>query len=204
MPTASNMSLPKQNNEAQGTQATEPPVQPLTRRKKAWLTVREMTVFSMLGALLFCSKLLMEWAPNIHFIALFIITFTVVYRAKALVPIYVFVLLTGVYGGFNVWWVPYLYIWLPLWGITMLLPRRMPKWLAAPIYMLLGGLHGLLYGILYAPAQAFFFKYTLQMTLAWISSGLLFDILHAVGNFAACTLVLPLVKLLCRLERKKI
>ena len=163
-----------------------------------------MTVFAMLGALLFCSKLLMEWAPNIHFIALFIITFTVVYRAKALVPIYVFVLLTGVYGGFNVWWVPYLYIWLPLWGIVMLLPRRMPKWLAAPLYMLLGGLHGLAYGILYAPAQAFFFKYTLQMTIAWITSGILFDILHAAGNFAACALVLPLVKLLCRLERKKI
>ena len=83
----------------------------------------------MLGALIFCSKLLMEWAPNIHFIALFIITFTLVYRQKALVPIYVFVLLTGVYGGFNVWWVPYLYIWLPLWGIAMLIPRRAPAWL---------------------------------------------------------------------------
>ena len=49
-----------------------------------------MTVFSMLGALLFCSKLLMEWAPNIHFVAMFIITFTLVYRTKALIPLYVF------------------------------------------------------------------------------------------------------------------
>ena len=155
----------------------------------------------MLGALIFCSKLLMEWAPNIHFIALFIITFTLVYRIKALVPIYVFVLLTGVYGGFNVWWVPYLYIWLPLWGLAMLLPRRAPAWLLTPLCMLLGGLHGILYGVLYAPAQAFFFHYDLQMTIAWILSGALFDILHAIGNFAACTLTMPLVKLLLRLEK---
>lgn len=200
--TASSMSLLKQNNEVQGTQATEPPVR--ASRKKRWLTVREMAVFSMLGAVMFCSKLLLEWAPNIHLLALFIITFTVVYRAKALVPIYVFVLLAGVYGGFNVWWVPYIYIWLPLWGITMLLPRRMPKWIAIPVYMLLGGLHGILYGILYAPAQALFFKMDLQMTIAWIISGVPFDFLHAAGNLAACTLALPLIRLFCKLEHKMI
>ncbi len=173
----------------------------LRARKKQWLTVREICVFSMLGALIFCSKLLMEWAPNIHFIALFIITFTLVYHKKALVPIYVFVLLTGVYGGFNVWWVPYLYIWLPLWGLAMLLPRRAPAWLLTALSMLLGALHGILYGILYAPAQALFFKMNFQTTVAWVLSGAPFDLLHAVGNLAACTLVVPLVKLLSRLEK---
>ena len=161
-----------------------------------------MTVFAMLGTILFCSKILMEAFPNIHFVAMFIIAFTLVYRWKALIPIYIFVLLTGVYGGFNVWWVPYLYIWLPIWGITMLLPRRMPKWLAVPSYMLLGGLHGIAYGVLYAPAQAFLFKMDLQMTLTWIASGLVFDILHAAGNFAACALVLPLSNLLFKLEKQ--
>lgn len=159
-------------------------------------------MFAMLGTILFCSKILMEAFPNIHFVAMFIIAFTLVYRWKALIPIYIFVLLTGVYGGFNVWWVPYLYIWLPIWGITMLLPRRMPKWLAVPSYMLLGGLHGIAYGVLYAPAQALLFKMDLQMTLAWIASGLAFDILHAAGNFAACALVLPLSNLLFKLEKQ--
>jgi energy-coupling factor transport system substrate-specific component len=192
------MSLPERNN-TQATQATEPPVS--HKRKKQWLTVREICIFSMLGALLFCSKLLMEWAPNIHFIALFIITFTLVYRKKALVPIYVFVLLTGVYGGFNVWWIPYLYIWLPLWALALLLPRRAPSWLLTSLSMLLGATHGILYGILYAPAQALFFKMDLKMTLAWIISGTPFDVLHAAGNLAACALTVPLVKLLLRLEK---
>ena len=190
-------------SDKQTVQATEQPA-PRSRRfrEKRRLTVREMTVFAMLGAILFCSKLLMEWAPNVHFIALFIITFTLVYRVKALIPIYIFVFLTGVYGGFNVWWIPYLYIWLPLWGITMLLPRRMPHWLAAPVYIALGGLHGFLYGILYAPAQALFFRMDLQMALAWIAAGAVWDLVHGFGNMAACTLVLPLTKLLARLEKQ--
>ena len=171
------------------------------KRKKQWLTVREICVFSMLGALLFCSKLLMEWAPNIHFIALFIITFTLVYRQKALVPIYVFVLLTGVYGGFNVWWIPYLYIWLPLWAIALLFPRRLPAVALTALSMLLGAAHGILYGILYAPAQALFFGMDLQMTVTWVISGAPFDILHAAGNLAACALTYPLTKLLFRLEK---
>lgn len=155
----------------------------------------------MLGALMFCSKLLLEWAPNIHLLALFIVVFTRVYRAKALVPLYVFVLLTGVYGGFNVWWVPYLYIWLPLFFAALLLPRRMPRPVAFVVYVLIGACHGMAYGALYAPAQALFFGMNFKTTLAWIASGLPFDALHAAGNAAACTLVLPLERLLLRLER---
>lgn len=191
-------------NKGHQAQTTEPSVPtPSTQtRTKKWLTVREMTVFSMLGAILFCSKLLMEWAPNIHFIAMFLITFTRVYRKKALIPLYVFVVLTGVYAGFNVWWMPYLYIWLPIWGLAMLIPHRTPKWLAVPLYMLIGGLHGVCYGILYAPAQALFFKMDLPTTLAWIVAGAPFDLLHAAGNLAACTLVLPLSTLLMRLEKQ--
>lgn len=161
-----------------------------------------MVIFAMLGALMLCSKLLLEWAPNVHLLALFIIAFTRVYRAKALVPIYLFVLLTGVYGGFNVWWIPYLYIWLPLFFAVMLLPKRMPHGVAFAVYILIGALHGMAYGALYAPAQALFFKMDFRMTLTWIASGLPFDALHAAGNAAACTLTLPLVRLLTRLEER--
>ena len=161
-----------------------------------------MVIFAMLGALMFCSKLLLEWAPNIHLLALFIIAFTRVYRLKVLIPLYVFVLLTGVYGGFNVWWVPYLYIWLPLVFITLLLPRRMPRAVAFVVYILIGACHGMAYGALYAPAQALFFRMNFSMMITWIASGLPFDALHAAGNAAACTLAIPLIRLLSRLEHK--
>jgi energy-coupling factor transport system substrate-specific component len=164
--------------------------------------VRDLCVFAMLATVMFLSKLLMEWAPNIHFVGMLTVTYTLVYRRRALIPLYVYVLLMGVYAGFNVWWVPYVYIWTILWGITMLLPRNMPRRVAIPVYAMVCGLHGFAYGALYAPAQALFFGYTPAQTLAWIAAGLPFDALHAVGNLAAGVLIVPLRDLLIRLEKR--
>ena len=172
------------------------------KQQKRPLTVREMSIFAMLGAMMYCLKLVLEWAPNIHLTALFIIAITVVYRVKALIPIYIFVMLSGLFGGISVWWVPYLYAWTVLWGIVMLLPRKMPKKLAAALYVIVGTLHGLSFGVLCAPSQAFFWGLTFEGTLAWIAQGFYFDLLHAAGNFAACTLALPLITLLKRLQKQ--
>ena len=100
------------------------------KASKSFTVIRETALFAMFGALMFISKLILEALPNVHMIAMFIVAFTVVYRVKALIPIYVFVFLTGIYGGFNLWWVPYLYIWTVLWAAVMLLPRKLP--LSAP------------------------------------------------------------------------
>ena len=150
---------------------------------------------------MFVSKLAMEGIPNWHLIAVFTIAFTVVYRVKALIPIYVFVLLTGVYAGFNVWWVPYLYIWTVLWGIAMLLPKKMPVWLAPIVYCVVAGLHGLAYGTLYAPFQALAFGYDFKQTLAWIAAGFPWDITHAIGNATLGLLIVPLILLLRKLNK---
>ena len=163
--------------------------------------IRDLCVFAMLAAIMFLSKLLMEWAPNIHFVGMLTMTYTLVYRRRALIPLYVYVLLMGVYAGFNVWWVPYLYIWTVLWGITMLLPRHLPRKVEIPLYAVLCGLHGLAYGTLYAPAQAIFFGYSIKQMMAWIAAGLPFDALHAAGNAAAGLLIVPLRDLLRRLDR---
>lgn len=58
---------------------------------KAKITIIDMTVFSMLGALMYTSKLLTDILPNVHLIGVFIVAETVVYRQKALYPLYVFV-----------------------------------------------------------------------------------------------------------------
>ena len=50
-------------------------------------TTRELVIFAMLGAVMYASKVIMEFAPNIHLIGVFTIAFTVVYRKKALYPI---------------------------------------------------------------------------------------------------------------------
>lgn len=160
------------------------------------LTTREVAVFAMLGAIMYASKMLMEIAPNVHLLGTFVIAFTLVYGKKALYPIYVFVLLTGVYAGFATWWVPYLYLWTILWGVTMLLPKNMPKKIKPFVYMTVCAMHGFLYGILYAPAQAFFFGLNWEGTLAWIITGLPWDFLHGISNFFCGILILPIVRAL--------
>ena len=51
------------------------------------LTVREVAIFGMLGAVMYVSKIIMELVPNVHLLGVFIVAFTVVYRQKALYPI---------------------------------------------------------------------------------------------------------------------
>jgi hypothetical protein len=63
----------------------------------------------------------------------------------------------------------------------MLLPKQMPKRVSSIIYMLVCALHGLVFGILYAPAQALMFGLSFEATLAWIASGFPFD-MTLVGN----------------------
>ena len=160
------------------------------------LTVKEITIFSMFGALMYASKMLMEVLPNIHLLGTFIIALTVVYRKKALYPIYIFVLLNGLFAGFSMWWIPYLYVWTVLWGATMLLPKNIPAKLKPLVYALLCAAHGFFFGTLYAPVQAFMFGFGFEQTIAWIVAGLPFDCVHGVSNFFAGFLIVPLVKVI--------
>lgn len=171
--------------------------------KRKFLTTRELAVFALLGSFMFISKLLMEGLPNVHLLGMLTISYTLVYRKKALIPIYVYVLLNGLYAGFNMWWVPYLYIWTVLWAITMLLPKKMPKKVSAVVYPLLCALHGLSFGTLYAPAQALMFGLSFENTIRWIVAGLPWDAVHAVGNLATGLLILPTVAVLKRLEKHR-
>jgi len=164
------------------------------------LTVRETVVFAMLGAVMYASKVIMELVPNIHLLGVFTIAFTVVYRKKALYPIYLYVILNGILSGFATWWIPYLYVWTVLWGVVMLLPKRMPKKVQAPIYMVVCALHGFLYGVLYAPAQALLFGLSFEGMIAWIVAGLPFDFIHGVSNFFCGMLIMPIVSVLRRVE----
>ena len=171
-------------------------------KKNRSLEIREMVIFSMLGTVMFCSKIIMELLPNIHLLGMLTMTYTIVFRKKALIPIYLYVFLNGLYAGFNFWWMPYLYIWTILWALTMILPRKMPRKVKCVVYPAICALHGIAFGALYAPAQALMFGLNAQQTLVWILSGLPFDLLHGLGNLAVGLLILPLSELLERLAKR--
>ena len=167
------------------------------------LTNREVAIFAILGAIMCNTKVVMEAIPNVHLLGTFVVAFTIAYRAKALFPIYAYVFANGLWEGFDLFgWLPEVYLWVILWGATMLLPKNMPKKIAPFVYMLVSGLHGLLFGTLYAPVYALFMGFDWNQTWMWIAAGLPFDIIHAVSNFALGTLIIPIVTLLHRLGKK--
>ena len=147
------------------------------------LKTKDIAIFAVMAALMFATKKVMEIFPNVHLLGMFIVALTAIYRSRALIPIYVYVLLDGVFGGFSTWWFPYLYIWTILWGMTMLIPKNLPTRLKSVLYVIVCGLHGFLFGLFYAPAQAFMFGLDLNGTLAWWAAGLPFDIIHGIANF---------------------
>ncbi len=165
--------------------------------------MRELVIFAMLGTLMFCSDLLMEVLPNIHLLGTFIAAFTLTYGIKALFPIYTYVFLIGLSGGFSMWWIPYLYLWTLLWGLVMLIPKRLPRTVLFVSVHVLVTLHGLAFGTLYAPVQALFFGLDLKGMLAWIAAGFSFDLIHAIGNFAFGFFIYPLTVLLEKLTYGK-
>lgn len=162
----------------------------------------EMVLFAMFAALMFTSKIIMEALPNIHLLGMLVMLCTVVFRAKALIPLYLYVIVQGIYAGFAQWWMPYLYVWTVLWGMTMLIPKNIPKWLAAIVYPAVCALHGFCFGIIYAPGQALLYGFNFNQTLAWIASGFYFDVLHGISNIFTGTLILPLSELIKKLMKQ--
>lgn len=152
---------------------------------------------------MYASKLLMEALPNIHLLGMILCSVTLVYRRKALYPLYTYILLDGLFSGFASWWFPYLYVWTILWTAVMLLPKKLSLRTRALICIPLSALHGLSFGVLYAPAQALIYGLNLKGMLAWIAAGFPFDLIHGIGNLFTGLLILPVTLMLKRLARQK-
>ena len=158
--------------------------------------IEEMVVFALFSAMMFISAQI-DIVPNVHPLALFIVVLTAVYRVKALIPIYLYVFLEGLMGGFGLWWIPYLYVWTVLWALIMLVPKRINEGLAGVLFVIVATLHGVFFGLLYMPYQC----YTLlggnwSLAWMWFVNGFPFDALHAVGNFTAVLFAIPVIRLL--------
>lgn len=115
---------------------------------------------------------------------------------KALFPIYVFVLLEGIFWGFGSWWIMYLYIWAVLWGITMLCRRND----SSITWAIINGAYGLSFGALCSITQGVMFG--IGSGFAYFISGIPFDIAHCIGNFfTALFLYKPLTILLSKARK---
>ena len=84
----------------------------------------------------------------------------------------------------------------------MLLPSKMSRKVSIIVYSTICSLHGFLYGILYAPAQALMFGLNFKQAVAWVIAGFPFEIIHGVSNLALGLLIVPLSEILSKLSGK--
>lgn len=174
----------------------------MKNKRLQWLI--DLILLVSFGVIMFISKMIMEFLPNIHAIAMFIAVFTLTYRHKALISIYVYAFLVGFTFGFSAWWYPYLYIWTILWALIMLIPKKAPFKLKIALAAIFCALHGILYGTLYAPFQAIMFGLNFKGMLSWIAVGFPWDIVHMCGNIAMSVLIAPLYKTIIKLQSSSV
>jgi energy-coupling factor transport system substrate-specific component len=157
----------------------------------------ELTILSLLGALLFGAKMAMAALPNIEPVSLLILVYTAVFGRKALYPIYIYVLLELMVWGLGLWNLNYLYVWLVLYLLGRLFRRMDSPW----GWAILSGGYGLAFGLLCTPVYLVTGGWA--YALSWWVSGIPFDVAHCAGNFAlALVLYRPLTKGLGRLKRQ--
>ena len=161
--------------------------------KRSKLTVREVVLFGVLGALTFALQVAMSGLPNIEPVSLLVMLFAVTFGWKSLYPVYVFVAMEILFYGFNLWNINYLYVWLILAAAAMGL-RKMEHPLG---WAILSAVFGLLFGAFCGIVDVFVggFSYA---AAKWVS-GIPFDIAHCAGNFVIGLLFVPLRKLFARL-----
>ena len=167
--------------------------------KSSKLSIREMILFGMLGAMTFALKVAMAGLPNIEPVSLTLLIYAVVFGWKALYPTAIYVVMEILYFGLGTWNICYLYVW-PILVVAGICMKNMQSSLG---WALLSGTFGLAFGALCGIVDIFIggFGYALAK---WVS-GIPFDISHCVGNFLlALILFTPLRNLVEKLYRKMI
>ena len=162
----------------------------------AKITVREITLFGVLGAMTFAAKYVMAFLPNIEPVSLMVMLFAVTFGKKALYPIFLYVAMEILFYGLGTWNVMYLYIW-PCLGILAYGLREMRSPLG---WAVLSGAFGLLFGALCIPVDIVIGGPGYGLS-KWIS-GIPFDIAHCIGNFVmALILFSPMRTLMEKLNQ---
>ena len=157
---------------------------------KKVLTVREITLFGVLGAMTFGAKVAMSYLPNIEPVTLFLLVFGAVFGWKSLFIVYVYVLAEILFYGINTWNIYYLYIWIiPVTAGIFLRRFKNPV-----LWAVVAGVYGLMFGALCALTDLFIGGVGYAVS-KWIS-GIPFDLAHCAGNFVLVLLLfVPLRKL---------
>lgn len=156
------------------------------KRNYGKLAVQDITLIGMMVAVIEVCKFALSVLPNIELTSFWLIMFTICFGWRIVFVVPVFILIEGSVFGFGPWWVAYLYVWPILVLFTWVFRKKDNKW----FWAILSGIFGLCFGAL----CAFYYVIAgvgdnglrdgLYAGFTWWVSGIPWDIIHGVGNFA--------------------
>ena len=157
--------------------------------------VLRLVLSGLMGALLVVSKQAMSGLPNIEPVTLLIILFALELPRETPGAITVFLVLQGVLYGFGLWWA----MKGEAYDELSPLLHRMDN---AFFWAVFSGLYGLCFGGLCA--AVYLVAKTPAFALSWWLSGLSYDAMHGVGNFALMLLLYRPLRTALRTAKKQI
>lgn len=161
------------------------------------MRIKDIVIIGMMSAILFTVQVALSFLPNIELVSILIILFTLMLKQKTIYIIYVFAITEGFIYGFGIWWIYYLYVWTILYITVMIFRKKR----SAYFWSIVSGLFGLSFGALCS--IPYFFIGGLPTGFAYWVSGIPFDLIHGVSNFAlALILFRPLYLLLDKVNKR--
>lgn len=152
---------------------------------------RELVIMGVLTGIVFLGQVFMGFLPNVEIVTLLFILYTLVFGKKVFLMIYVFVFLEGIFYGFGLWWLNYLYVWSVQSVITWLCRKQK----SVLFWSVLSGFYGISFGAL-CTIPYFFISGPAGAFAYWVS-GVAYDIPHCIGNVVLCLILFrPLRSLL--------
>lgn len=162
-----------------------------------FMKLKNLIFYSLYGSLIFVLKLFMAALPNIEPVSLLIILAAISFKKEAFTSVIVYVCLEFLVFGFGLYSICYLYIWPGLFFISRLFKKEH----SALFWASFSGLFGLSFGLWCSLIQLLIGGW--QLAASWILAGLLFDMIHAAGNFFIMLFLYhPLYSLFTKIKAK--
>lgn len=175
------------------------------------VTLKEIAFLGVYSSLIIAFKEMMNVLPNIEPVSVMLIALTCVFGIKSLLPTYVFSFVQILLHGFHIWNMMYLYVWAALVLLTIcFLPLHKfieKKSMLSPLLLTclwtaVSAIFGISFGTICS--IPYFLTMGKEGAIAWIISGLTFDIIHCISNALITALIFyPLYKIL-KIAKKKL
>lgn len=145
---------------------------------------------------MFDLKMVVAFLPNIEPVTAMTIALTAALGPWAFISVYTYVFCELAIFGMGIWNIMYLYVWAVLALLVWVLRRpvtaldnrfKVKGILMTSVFTVIAALFGISFGILCS--IPYIFAFGREYAIAWVMSGIGFDVMHCVGN-AVSTAVL--------------